>query len=108
MARQFLCLDEPDFMSDQGFRLDRVLDMLTYHFLCLTKLYRESKYVNEQASFINRLVGCSTKVIFTDFVTNTLRSQIEIRVAREFDRYVLFKFTVDISHYPPALMTFLC
>ncbi len=63
---------------------------------------------NEQASFINRLVGCRTKVIFTDFVTNTLRSQITIRVARKFDRYVLCKFTLDISHYPPALMTFLC
>jgi hypothetical protein len=32
-ARQFLCPGEPDFMSDQGFRLDCVLDMLTYHFL---------------------------------------------------------------------------
>ena len=97
MARQFLCPGEPDFTSDQGFRFDCVLDMLTNHFLCLTTLSRESKYVNEKTSFINRLVGCSTKVIFTDFVTNTLRSQIEIRVARNFDRYVLYKFTVDFS-----------
>ena len=45
VARQFSCPGEPDFMSDQGFRLDRVLDMLTYHFLCLTTLSRERKYV---------------------------------------------------------------
>jgi hypothetical protein len=42
---QSLCPDEPDFMSDQGFGLDRELEILTDHFLYLTAVSRECNHV---------------------------------------------------------------
>ena len=42
---QSVCPDEPDFMSDQGFGLDRELEILTDHFLYLTEVSGECNHV---------------------------------------------------------------
>ncbi len=42
---QSLCPGEPDFMSDQGFGLDRELEILTDHFSYLSAVSRECNHV---------------------------------------------------------------